>query len=170
MSISGVYNSTIQWRIGLQSLSGSSGLYRWANGKILMNSLWSNNFTIHNGAEILISKDNYSDWQAMPVGNAAIICEKGQEVLDYVGCYNTSGLVWDYNTTEFEQMTIQQCVEWCRGGLRDYALVSSVLCACSDSLTDHASKGSYCYSGCSGQRNQICGGDDVVSVYNICKK
>ena len=87
---------------------------------------------------------------------------------DYLGCYNTSGFVWDDTTAVFEQMTIQQCVEWCRGRNKAYANLLRTFCACSDSLTE-PSAGENCYKSCSGQENQICGGDGTVSVFNVCK-
>ena len=124
----------------------------------------------HDGVEVLVPKDNYTEWMAREVGEYAFMCEKGRDILDYLGCYNATGLVWDYNTTEFDQMTIQQCVEWCRSGSRIYAFVSSSLCACSDTLTQHAAAGAYCYNRCSGQQNQVCGGEGLMSVYNICKQ
>ena len=168
--IPGVYSTTRAWRIGLLALSLSSGLYRWANGKLLNNDLWSNDFTtIHDGVEVVIPRDNYTEWFAQDITNTAFICEKGQEVVDYLGCYNNSGLNWDINITDFGQMTIQQCVEWCRGQEKEYAFLGPTECVCSDSLTERAAEGYYCHSRCSGQNNQICGGEGVMSVYNICK-
>ena len=164
-----MYNSTVLWRVGLQSLSLSSGLYRWANGKIAPNPLWANNFTVHGGVEVLVPKDDYSQWQAHAIGEYAFMCEKGQDVLDYLGCYNGTGAISDFNTTS-DQMTIQQCVEWCRGGGKLYAFLWFRECACSDVLPEHAGSEAYCYTRCAGQHNQVCGGSGLLSVYNICKQ
>ena len=116
----------------------------------------------------MISKDNFTLWTAQDATDTAFICEKGNVVLDYLGCYNATGLTWDYNTTEYDQMTIQQCVEWCKGGSRVYAFLYPTQCACSNSLTE-PTDGDYCYSSCFGQENQVCGGSEAMSVYNVCK-
>lgn len=62
-------------------------------------------------------------------------------------------------------MTIQQCVEMCRVKSRKYAFLNSTSCSCETSLTSE-NKG-HCTSVCSGQDNQVCGGVNVMSVYDV---
>jgi len=84
---------------------------------------------------------------------------------ELVGCYNGSGVV--KLVQDSPDMTIQLCVETCRHMSLKYALLQPTGCGCQGFVPTEKLSGS-CVSGCSGQYNQICGGEGpAMSVYDV---
>ncbi|XP_045208225.2 uncharacterized protein LOC123560042 [Mercenaria mercenaria] len=159
-----LYSSVSTWRVGLLALSLNGGIFRWSNGKIVSLDYWNNKATGLEGTVVRVLASNYRQWEAKSASKdvTQFICEKST---DYKGCFAKTGLVGNVSIHEYNSMTIQQCVEICRVNSRKYAFLNSTSCLCETSLTSER-KGK-CTSVCSGQDNQICGGSDVMSVYDV---
>ncbi|KAL3837239.1 hypothetical protein ACJMK2_022607, partial [Sinanodonta woodiana] len=160
-----IYASADKWRIGLKALFNYSGHYRWANGKIFNISLWSKDYPGNEYVSVFVDTKNATIWNSTYDSTPlSYICEKGEE---YVGCYTDTVSASD-GITNYEFMTIQQCVEWCRGKGKFYAFLKPDACACSDNLTTPTP--GRCISRCSGQRNQVCGSNgNTSSIYQVDK-
>ncbi|KAK3607956.1 hypothetical protein CHS0354_006555 [Potamilus streckersoni] len=160
-----IYASVDKWRIGLKALFSYNGYYRWANGKIFNISLWPKEYPSNEYVTVSVDQSNSSKWNSSNESTQlSYICEKGE---DYVGCY-TDTISASERITHYEFMTIQQCVEWCRGKKKMYAFLKPDACACSDNYTTPMP--GRCTSSCSGQRNQVCGSNgNTSSIYQVDK-
>ncbi|RVD86715.1 uncharacterized protein DFL_004977 [Arthrobotrys flagrans] len=94
----------------------------------------------------------------------------------YLGCYNETlditndRAIYGGNVTKSTDMTVEECLEACKGRNYDYAgLEYTSECWCGPYLSDLSQKleDTQCDLGCAGNNSEACGGALRVSVYKL---
>ncbi|XP_013395916.1 MAM and LDL-receptor class A domain-containing protein 1-like [Lingula anatina] len=89
---------------------------------------------------------------------------------NYVGCYiESSGALSEMPVSAGTVTTADECINNCRNLDMIYAGISVGNCSCSNSLgrIGKLKKSSYCQQRCSGNTNQYCGDEGMLSVYRV---
>lgn len=93
----------------------------------------------------------------------------------YVGCGSdsTSGRTLNSASTSSGSMTVESCINFCQGKGYSYAgLEYASQCYCGDSVaSDRAPKAGIlgnCFSPCTGDSTEYCGGASALSIYQSC--
>ncbi|WAR05350.1 CL12B-like protein, partial [Mya arenaria] len=157
------YSNKTSWRIGYSALSLNNGMLRWSNGRADDPFNWNPGPMGRAGPSVFVQKDNYDTLYSEKLNFCqSYICEKAP---DYVGCFTGTGVTMEI--TNYNRMTIQQCVETCRGVNKRYAFLGTNRCGCDTSLVGYPAKYGLCKSPCPGQKMSVCGGaGDDMSVYD----
>ncbi|XP_013395919.1 CUB and sushi domain-containing protein 1-like [Lingula anatina] len=89
---------------------------------------------------------------------------------DYVGCYiESSGALSEMPISAGTVTTADECINNCKNLDMIYAGISVGNCSCSNSLgrIGKLKESSYCKQKCSGNTNQYCGDEGMLSVYRV---
>lgn len=96
-------------------------------------------------------------------------CLVPYEPFEYTGCFKDIGsppaLEWR-SLLDQNAMTIEICTAYCKGNSNRYAGLSYYgVCYCGMSIEGPKADESECNLPCSGNKGQICGGDNILSVW-----
>jgi hypothetical protein len=116
----------------------------------------------------------------LPFANAGIV-KRNQEPdqpscvdftpFTYAGCFRSPpGQAFDTllftGTLDKSNMTIEKCVAYCKGNDYRYAGIEYYgKCTCGASVNGFAVDESICNYKCTGNKGEVCGGDNAVSIY-----
>ena len=85
-----------------------------------------------------------------------------------MGCYQIQSHERETDIENYDEMTIEYCIEICRVDDFLYAFLWYAHCSCGHRVPENEAAGK-CDRYCEGRKGQICGKDlpDIASVYHI---